>query len=47
MMENLVIGFVDEATELLEDLEKALLKLEQDKHSKEGIGKHVRVRFYE
>src|SRR5258706_3900202 len=43
MMENLVIGFVDEATELLEDLEKALLKLEQDKHSKEGIGEVFRI----
>ena len=37
MIDNLVTTFVDEATELLEDLEKALLQLEQDKHNKESV----------
>src|SRR6185369_344864 len=43
MIENLVTTFVDEATELLEDLEKALLQLEQDKQSKESVGEVFRT----
>ena len=43
MIENLVTTFVDEATELLEDLEKALLQLEQDKHSKDSVGEVFRT----
>jgi two-component system chemotaxis sensor kinase CheA len=43
MIENMVTTFVDEATELLEDLEKALLQLEQDKHSKDSVGEVFRT----
>lgn len=42
-MENLVAVFVGEATELLKDLEKALLQLEDDKHDKVGISEVFRI----
>jgi two-component system chemotaxis sensor kinase CheA len=43
MIENLVATFIDEANELLLDLEKALLLLEQDRHSKDSIGEVFRT----
>ena len=43
MIDKLVTTFVDEASELLEDLEKALLRLEQDKHSKDNVGEVFRT----
>ncbi len=43
MIENLVTTFIDEATELLEDLEKALLHLEQDKLNQNGVGEVFRI----
>ncbi len=42
-MENLISIFVGEATELLEDLEKALLQLEKDKQNKQGISEAFRI----
>lgn len=42
-MENLVTVFVGEASELLEDLEKALLQLEKDKKNKVGISEVFRI----
>lgn len=42
-MENLTSVFVSEANELLEDLEKALLQLENDKQSKMGISEVFRI----
>src|SRR5258706_6974080 len=42
-MENLINIFVGEATELLEDLEKALLQLEKDKQNKQGISEVFRI----
>jgi two-component system chemotaxis sensor kinase CheA len=42
-MENLISIFVGEATELLNDLEKALLQLEKDKQSKQGISEAFRI----
>src|SRR6478736_2211197 len=43
MIDSLVNTFVAEASELLEDLEKALLQLEQDKHNKESVGEVFRT----
>jgi two-component system chemotaxis sensor kinase CheA len=43
MIDSLVSTFVAEASELLEDLEKALLHLEQDKHSKDSVGEVFRT----
>lgn len=42
-MENLNSVFIGEATELLEDLEKALLQLEKDKQNKVGISEAFRI----
>jgi two-component system, chemotaxis family, sensor kinase CheA len=42
-MENLILVFVEEATELLEDLERALLKLESNHEHKEGISEVFRT----
>jgi two-component system chemotaxis sensor kinase CheA len=42
-MENLTSVFVGEATELLQDLEKALLQLEKDKGNKVGISEVFRI----
>src|SRR5437762_3451583 len=42
-MENLISIFVGVATELREDLEKALLQLEKDKQNKQGISEAFRI----
>src|SRR3954470_16864716 len=42
-MKNLTLVFVGEATELLQDLEKALLQLEKDKGNKVGISEVFRI----
>src|SRR5436309_871958 len=42
-MENLISVFVSEASELLDDLEKALLQLEKDKQNKQGITEVFRI----
>src|SRR3954470_21656344 len=43
MIDSLVSTFVAEASELLEDLERALLRLEQDKHNKDSVGEVFRT----